>query len=128
MIHKEHISPAHGIKIKITSHNTDNAKSSGFAWFDYAYLTPGTVNGKININTASVRVLSALNSVSPKLANNIFNGVDNNGHKKLKPYKNIADVLDVNGITPEIFGKICSLITTRSDQFRILVVAESFKI
>ncbi len=29
------------------------------------------------------------------------------------------------GITPEIFGKICSLITTRSDQFRIIVKAES---
>ena len=125
MIHKEHISSSHGIKIKITSHNTDNSDCSGFAWFDYAYLTPGTVNGKININTASVRVLSALNSITPKLAHNIFYGIDNNGRKKLKPYKNIADVLNVNGITPENFGKICSLITTRSDQFRIMVIAES---
>ena len=127
MIHKEHISSTDGVKIKIIPHNTDNAKSSGFAWFDYAYLTPGTVNGKININTASVRVLSALNSITPKLANNIFYGINNNGQKKLKPYKNIADVLNVNGITPEIFGKICSLITTRSDQFRIIVVAESLR-
>jgi len=70
-------------------------------------------------------VLSALNSVTPKLAHNIFYGINNNGQKKLKPYKNIADVLNVNGITPEVFGKICSLITTRSDQFRIMVIAES---
>ncbi|RLD10342.1 MAG: hypothetical protein DRI44_06300 [Chlamydiae bacterium] len=125
VIHKEHISPAHGIKIKVTSHNVNNSKCSGFAWFDYAYLTPGTVNGKININTASVRVLSALNSITSKLAHNIYYGIDNNGQKTLKPYKNIASVLDVNGITPEIFGKICSLITTRSDQFRIIVKAES---
>ena len=70
-------------------------------------------------------MLSALNSITPKLAHNIFYGIDNNGQKKLKPYKNIADVLNVNGITPENFGKICSLITTRSDQFRIMVIAES---
>ena len=126
-IHKEHISPAHGIKLKITSHNTDNSKSSGFGWFDYAYLTPGTVSGKININTASIRVLSALNSVSSKLAYNIFNGIDSSGKKTLKPYKNIADVLDVHGMTPDIFSKICGLITARSDQFRIMVIAESIQ-
>jgi len=125
IINKNYVSTENGIKIKIVSHNTSGSKCSGFAWFDYAYLTPGTVNGKININTASIRVLSALNSVSPKLANNIFYGIDNNGQKKLKPYKNIADVLDVSKMTPEIFGKICSSITSRSDQFRIMIVAES---
>ena len=125
VIHKQHISPARGVKIKITSHNTDNSKCSGFGWFDYAYLTPGAVNGKININTAPIRVLCALNSITPKLAHNIFYGINNSNEKKLKPYKNIADILDVKDITPEIFGKICALITTRSDQFRIIVIAEA---
>jgi hypothetical protein len=125
LIHPQHISSDGGIRLKLTPHNLQSEMSSGFAWFDYAYLAPGVVNGKINVNTASHRVLSALNGITPALAKNIEQGTDSNGRAVLKPYRNITDVLDVQGIGPDTFGKICNLITTRSDQFRIQVMAES---
>jgi len=127
LIHPEHISSDGGIKIKIIANGLGSAKNSGFAWFDYAYLAPGEEIGKININTASERVLRALNGVSPELAHNIFAGTSNNGKDELKPYKNVTDILDVKGMTPDIFSKNINLITTRSDQFRVIVVAQALK-
>jgi hypothetical protein len=124
-IYPQHISSHGGIKIKIVPHNLDDLNCSGFAWFDYAYLTPGTINGKININTAPVRVLSALNGVTQKLAEDIAGGVDQEGRERLKPYKNTTDILDVRNMTPAHFSRICNLICTRSDQFRIQVLAEA---
>jgi hypothetical protein len=124
-IHPRHISPDGGVRLRLIAHNLQDQRNSGFAWFDYAYLAPGVVNGKININTAPYRVLAALNGITPEQARNIELGADNNGRAVLKPYQNITDVLDVRGITPETFGKICNLITTRSDQYRIQVVAET---
>ncbi len=125
MIDARHISPEGGVRIRLTAHNLNSADCSGFAWFDYAYLAPGESFGKININTASRRVLQALQGVSKALAENICLGKDADGRTCLRPYKNIGDVLDVKGMTPEIFTKICNLITTRSDQFRVRVIAET---
>jgi len=34
-------------------------------------------------------------------------------------------LLDVAGITPDIFKDICNLVTTRSDQFRVAAIAQS---
>jgi len=121
----EHISSKNGIRIKLTAHNLGNKKCSGFAWFDYLYLAPGVVNGKINVNTASKQVLSSLVGAEPKLAANIAAGRGKNKGEYLKPYKNITDILSVDGMTPDIFTKNCNLITTRSDQFSIHVLAES---
>jgi len=118
----EHISSKKGVRLKIIPHGLNEKKSSGFAWFDYAYLAPGTVSGKININTAPLRILSSLPGITPKLAKNILR---NNG--ATRNFKEITDIFDVKGITPGIFGKICNLITTRSDQFRIQVFAEALK-
>ena len=126
-IHPEHISSEHGVKLRVTSHRLKRKGCSGVAWFDYAYLIPERVHGKININTASERVLSSINGISQKTAQNIYYGIDLHGKKKLKPYKKITDVLDVNGVTPEMFGKICNLITTRSDQFRVRIIAEAIQ-
>jgi hypothetical protein len=125
MISPRHISPKGGVRIRLTAHNLHHTDSSGFAWFDYAYLAPGQSFGKININTASPRVLQALQGVSKELAENIHQGKDSNSRPRLRPYKNIGDVLDVKGMNPAIFTKICNLITTRSDQYRVRVVAES---
>jgi hypothetical protein len=125
MIHPRHISPDGGIRLRLTAHNLHHTDSSGFAWFDYAYLAPGHAFGKININTAPPRVLQALQGVSKELAGNIAEGKDRRGRAGLRPYKNIGDVLDVKDMTPKIFTKICNLITTRSDQYRVCVVAES---
>jgi len=127
MINPEHISSKNGVKLKIISHNLDNEKGSGFAWFDFAYLAPGSVRGKININTAPARVLSSLNGVTPEIAKNIQKGIVSGSKNKIKHYENITDILDVKGVTPELYGKICNLIETRSDQFRVQVLAETLK-
>ncbi len=125
MIYARHISPEGGVRLRLTAHNLNSADCSGFAWLDYAYLAPGETFGKININTASRRVLQALQGVSKELAENICLGRNADGRPSLRPYKNIGDVLDVKGMTPDIFTKICNLITTRSDQYRVQVVAET---
>jgi len=126
LIHPQHISSDGGIKIKIAAGGLNNLKCSGFAWFDFAYLAPGEEPGKININTASERVLRALNGVSSTVAKNIYKGISKNGKEELKPYRNITDILDVKGMTPDIFSKNANLKTTRSDQFRVVVVAQAF--
>jgi len=125
LLYPRHISSEGGVKLRLTAHNIQGADSSGFAWFDYAYLGPGHTHGKINVNTAEQRVLQALQDVNKELADNIFKGKDSNGRPSLRPYKNIGDILDVKNMTPEIFTKICNLITTRSDQFRVHVIAEA---
>ncbi len=125
LIHPDHVSPDGGIRLKIVAHGLNSAENSGFAWFDYAFLAPGEDNGKLNINTASERVLRALNGVSSELARNIRLGTSRSGKKSLLPYKNVTDVLDVKGMTPQIFSKNCNMITTRSDQYRVQVIAET---
>jgi hypothetical protein len=125
MIHPEHISPNGGIKIRLIPHGLQKQGGSGFAWFDYAYLSPSGSDGKINVNTASERIMASLKGINPLLAENLVDGIAANGESQLKPYKNISDILDVRGMTPELFKDICNLITTRSDQFRIQVVAQS---
>ncbi len=127
LIFPRHISPEGGIRIRLTAHNLNHTDSSGFAWFDYAYLSPGYSFGKINVNTALPRVLQALQGFSTEIAGNIVAGKDKTGNSTLLPYKNIGDILDVKGMTPEIFTKICNLITTHSDQYRVRVIAESLE-
>ena len=125
MIGPEHVSSKGGIKIRLTPSGLHDSDCSGFAWFDYAYLTPCSAQGQININTASPRVLASLPGVTPKLADDIYKGIAQNGKTKLKPYKNITDILSVRGMSVERYGKMCALITTRSDQFRVRILAES---
>lgn len=125
MIRPEHISSAGGVRLRLIPSNLGAKLGSGFAWFDYAYLAPGVINGKLNINTASERVLTALPNVSPALAANISAGIDISGKASLKPYRNTTDILDVRGFQPDNFSSVANLITTRSDQYRVLVVAQA---
>jgi hypothetical protein len=127
MIKPEHISPMGGIRLKLTAHNLENVDCSGFAWFDYAYLAPGNMAGKININTAPERVVSALKHITPTIARNIVKGIDRNGRTLLKPYEEASDILEVAGVTPDMYKDICNLITTRSDQFRIAAIAQTIE-
>lgn len=127
VIGPEHISSKGGIRMKIVPSNLQHRKSSGMAWFDYAYLTPGVVYGKININTASPKVLSALKGIDAPRAFAIYRGVDNRGQRGLKPYRKTTDILDVKGINPSIFKDIANLITTRSDQYRVSIHAETLQ-
>jgi DNA uptake protein ComE-like DNA-binding protein len=124
-IHPQHISPKNGIRLQITARGLNAKRCSGTAWFDYAYLAPGAVFGKINLNTASERVLSALPGITPELARNIARGLDAAGRARLKPYKTVTDVLDVRGLTPDLFTRMCNLATTRSDQFRVMITVQS---
>ena len=123
----ENISSEKGIKVKLISHGLNNTKCSGFAWFDYIFLAPGLSSGKININTALPRILSSLKGVDQKTAKNIYLGVNSFDKPVLKPYKNKTDLLDVKGMTTKIYGNICNLITVRSDQFRVNIIAQTLK-
>ncbi|MCX7001651.1 MAG: helix-hairpin-helix domain-containing protein, partial [bacterium] len=125
MIHAEHISANGGIRLRITPSSLNDKLGSGFAWFDYAVLTPGNTLGKININTASERILASMPGVTPELAANITRGLDSVGRPTLKPFRNITDILDVRGMMPDVFSTIANLITTRSDQFRVQVIAQA---
>ncbi|RLD09419.1 MAG: hypothetical protein DRI44_08510, partial [Chlamydiae bacterium] len=120
----KHISPSGGIRLKLIPHNLQDFDGSGFAWFDCAYISPMPATGLININTASRRVLQSLNKITPILADNIFEGKDNNGENRLKPYKTIADLMSVRGMTVEIFTGLANLISIRSDQFNVYVLAQ----
>lgn len=125
MISPAHISPKSGIRLKLTPHNLEHQDCSGFAWFDYACLAPIDTHGKININTAPERVLGALKNITSALAKNITRGLDKTGRPVLKPYRTTSAMLDVAGITPDIYEDICNLVTIRSDQFRVVVVAQA---
>ena len=119
-----HISPSGGIRLKLTPHNLQDIDGSGFAWFDCAYVSPMPAIGLVNINTASPRILQSLNKITPELADNILKGKNNEGENCLKPYKTISDLLNVRGISINIFGALANLITVRSDQFNVYVIAE----
>ena len=125
LITPDHISASGGIKLKIVAHGLSDKQCSGFAWFDYAALAPGFSNGKLNINTAPARALRAMPGVTAALAGQIEKGTSTAGRDDLKPYKHPSDILDVRGVTPAVFSKIANLITTRSDQFRVRVIAQS---
>jgi hypothetical protein len=121
----DHISAYRGIKLKLISHSTGQKMGSGFAWFNYAYLAPGSTPGKINVNTAQARVLAALPGITPALATNILLGTPATSGRSIKPYRQIADLLNVRDITPEEYGSICNLVTVRSDRYRVKVVGQS---
>ena len=125
LIHACHISAKGGVRIKVVPHNLSGVDASGKAWIDYVYLAPGHSAGRININTAEERVLSSLKGVTPALARNIALGIDSYGKPGLKPYRNTTDLLNVKGFSPDIFGSIANLITTRSDQFRARVITQT---
>jgi hypothetical protein len=116
-----------GIKLRLIARALDKPGCSGMGWFDYAYLAPATVPGKININTASPRVLSALVGVTPTLAKNIASGASSMAPNVLKPYRSIGDILAVKGMTEALFTRNANLITVHSDQFKIRVRAEALR-
>jgi hypothetical protein len=124
LVQPQHISKQGHIRIKLIPHNLQGEDTSGFAWFNYAYLTPVATQGRININTAPERILSALNGVGAKLASNIAQGIDRSGRKGLKPYKAIGDLLDVDGMSIDTFSTIANMITVRSDQYNVYVLAQ----
>jgi len=102
-------------------------KHSGIAWFNYAVVTPVPVPGRVNINTAQPRLLASLPGINPKLAKNIFDGLDRHNKKTLKPYQNIGDILRVKGSTLDIFERCVNLLALDSTFFTVEVEAQLFK-
>ena len=141
-IKPENISGDGSIKIKLTAHNVverniddktgkamvgSGGKQTGIAWFNYAVVTPVPVPGRVNINTAPLRLLASLPGINSKLANNIYEGLDRNGKKTLKPYRNLGDILKVKRMTPDIFERCVNILALDSTFFTVEVEAQLLK-
>jgi len=122
----ENIGDKGAVKLLITPHNLGDDECSGTAWLDYILLTPIEHQGKINVNTATERIIAVLPGVSKKLAGNIAKGISKD-KKKIRPYQNTYDLLDVKGMTPELMCRIANYITVRTDTYRVNITAEIFK-
>jgi competence ComEA-like helix-hairpin-helix protein len=71
--------------------------------------------GVVNINTASLEVLSCLPGVSRELAQAIISFRQSNGF-----YPNIAWLLRVPGLSQDRFKQLASRVSARSETFRVL--------
>lgn len=71
--------------------------------------------GAINLNSASLDVLTCLPGLNRELAQAILSHRQSSGY-----FPNIAWLLKVPGITRDIFKQLAPLVTTRSENFRIV--------
>ena len=71
--------------------------------------------GVVNINTASLEVLTCLPGIEPDLAQAIISYRKSSGY-----FPNIAAVLKVPGMNREIFKRVVPQLTARSETFRII--------
>ncbi|NLF38420.1 helix-hairpin-helix domain-containing protein, partial [bacterium] len=106
---------------------TVRRRQTGYAWFNYALITPVPVLGRVNINTASARLLSALPGMSQQLAQNVYLGVDGTGRMTLKPYQRLGDILKVRGMTVPVFERCANMLCVDSQSFTVDVEAETIK-
>jgi competence ComEA-like helix-hairpin-helix protein len=82
------------------------------------YLSAETVSeqpGLVNINTASLQVLSWLPGITPELAQATVSYRSSNGY-----FPNIGWLLKVPGMTRNIFKQLANRISARSETFRIV--------
>ncbi|MEO6183813.1 MAG: helix-hairpin-helix domain-containing protein [Verrucomicrobiota bacterium] len=82
---------------------------------DVAVDTETRYPGLININTASLDVLTCLTGIEPELAQAIISHRKSDGY-----FANVGWLLKVPGMTREIFKQVAPRITARSDTFRII--------
>ena len=71
--------------------------------------------GVVNINTAGLEVLACLPGISRQLTQAIISFRQSNGF-----FSNVAWLLRVPGMTPDVFKQVCPRVTARSETFRIL--------
>jgi hypothetical protein len=143
-ISPDHISPDGDFRIRLTAHDivdyTDaNSKETGiaasdigirraeYAWFNYALITPVPVEGRININTASARLLKSIPGITPELALNIEQGLDNNGKAVLKPYRQLGDLLLVKDMDVDQFERCANLLAVDSSAYTVEVQAQTLQ-
>jgi competence ComEA-like helix-hairpin-helix protein len=77
------------------------------------------LSGIIDINTASLNVLTCLPGVDRQLAQAIISYRQSSGF-----FANTAELLRVDGMTPAIFKQVASLVSARSETYRILSEGE----
>jgi len=77
--------------------------------------TDADQQGLIHINTASAEVLGCLAQMTPDLARAIVTHRKSDGF-----FSNIAELLLVRGMTPDIFKALAPRVTARSETFRII--------
>jgi len=123
----QHLSSSGGLRVKVAPKGLGSQYGSGFAWFDHVFVTPVPVAGRVNVNTASARILMTLGNMDQTVAHNIAHGIDTAGQPRLKPYHNTGDLLMVRGMTPDLFSKIINLVTVRSQQFTVYVTAQRIR-
>ena len=143
-INSSHISDSGDFRIRLTAHDVaerelekekegdkpivdQGGRQTGIAWFNYAVVTPVPVRGRVNVNTASARMLASLPGITQSLAKNIKNGINNEGKAKLKPYNSFYDLFKVKGMTPDIFERCANILALDSSIFTIDVEAEVLK-
>ncbi|MGO8678097.1 MAG: helix-hairpin-helix domain-containing protein [Limisphaerales bacterium] len=82
---------------------------------DLTAQTGADRTGVVNINTASLEVLLCLPGISRELAQAMISFRQSNGF-----FANVAGLLKVPGMTPDLFKQVCPRVTARSETFRIL--------
>ena len=82
---------------------------------DELTISDGDLKGAVNINTASLDVLSCLQGVTRDLAQAIISYRQSAGF-----FPNVAYLLKVDGMTRDIFKQLAPRVSVRSDTFRIL--------
>ena len=139
-IKPQNISDEGGVKLKMTSHDVleaglkdaevqgvkaEKRVQTGYAWFNYAVITPVPVPGRINVNTASERLLRSLPGMTSKLAKNIVMGINKNGKPKLKPYKMLGDLLRVKDMTIDILERCANLFCLDTSAYTLNINAQT---
>ncbi|MBI9015624.1 MAG: helix-hairpin-helix domain-containing protein [Phycisphaerae bacterium] len=74
-----------------------------------------TIPGLININTAPLAVLLTLPEITPAIADAIITARQNPEFS----FTSIADLLEIDNVTPEKLAPLANLITTRSNIFKV---------
>ena len=74
-----------------------------------------TLHGVVNVNTAPVEVLACLPGLGEELAWNIVSHRQGRGE-----FTSIGELLDVPGITADVFKAVCSRLTVRPGTYRIV--------
>jgi hypothetical protein len=100
-------------------------RQTGFAWFNYAIITPVPVVGRINMNTAGERLVRAMPGMTQALANNLVNGVSAARGKRVKPYQQLGDLLKVEGMTPGAFERIANLVAMKTSTYTIEAIVQA---
>lgn len=138
----DHISMNGDIRMRLTPHDVidttkafaeaaakgviDQPYRSGYAWFNYVMISPVPVVGRVNFNTASKELLAALPGITPVLAANIAEGLDENGKPTLKPYKTPSDILKVKGVKLGNYRRFANLVCIDSYVYTAKIEAELF--